>query len=413
MSEDSPTIGDIYQWFDRLAFLPIGEAAVLFFSKLGYLCDGEAPLVADTTPSRFVYKLLPTDRLLSDKDRTALESAESCAKIATFRSSDYGVPSVDVDVYAIDLKDCGSTRSEDAYNVHELIAKFNNHPSVVFFRCESAVMLSFLQFASEGSLSIRLSDWFSINTKDDGQIGRMHVASCSLASSFDLFDSLEFEAIRHYYKYPITRHIAIYDYVFQSINLNSLIDFSEFSRDAQDKAIQEVLDTYPDLYGDDYIVDEIVEVDRDEDIDLDDLEWEAQKIEMVDAEDDGVDERKDGSSHNEDDVLLQLPPAEVMSDPIALLEWLDSHSGDPRAMASPEVKDSDESLRRHVVPIGKNPPAIGCHVRHIRLGEGTVTGIQETLLEDNGFYVSALFGSEHRTFLFPSAFENGLVQLLA
>lgn len=385
---------------------------MLFFSKLGYLRDDETPLVAAAIPNRFVYSLLPADKLLGDRDRIALGATKTCAKIATFRSNDYEIPSIDIDVYAVDLVDCNGTRSEDAYGMHELFSKFNSHPSIVFFRCADAIMLSFLQFTGEGKLSIRLSDWLTANTMDEGQIDRMHVASCSLASAYDLFDSMEYESIRSYYKYPITRYIAAYDVVFPSTNLTLLIDFSDFSRDDQDKAIQKVLDTYPDMYGDDYIDDEAVEIDQDEELDLDNLEWEAQKVNPAD----NLESCPDDFEDEEQDVevpLYQMPPAEVMGDPLALLEWMDRHSGEPSKESHPEGAYLDDSRELHSVPIGNSPPAAGSHIRHIRLGEGIVKGVQGRSDEGDSVYISALFGNTSRTFLFPGAFESGLVQLLA
>lgn len=59
----------------------------------------------------------------------------------------------------------------------------------------------------------------------------------SLLSSVDLFDSLEFEAIRDYYKYPLSRNIAAYEVVFPSINFSSMIDLSVFTREDQNEAI--------------------------------------------------------------------------------------------------------------------------------------------------------------------------------
>lgn len=409
MPEDAPTIGDIHQWFDQLALLPIGESAALFFSKLGYICDNEIPLVDTSSPNRFVYTLLPADKLLNDKDRAALKSVDSCAKLTTFCSCDYSVPSVDVDIYAVDLKDCGSTRSEDAYNVHEVISKFNDHLSVVFFRCAGEVMLSFLRFAGEDGLSIRLSDWFSSDSVDNGQIDRMNIASCSLVSAYDLFDSMEFESIRHYYKYPITRYIAAYDIVFQSLNLSLLIDTSGFTREAQNDAIQKALDTYPDMYGDDYIDDEVIEIGQEEDIDLDELEWEAQKLELTEGHDD--DDVADELDYGDDVVThYPLPPSEVMNDPIALLDWVESHKEPQPSHGS---SGTAGPAQRHAVSIGENPPPIGSHVRHIRLGEGVVDGVRGGHHEDDTIYVSAMFGDTARSFVFPGAFENGLVQLLA
>ena len=406
MLTDAPTIGDMHEWFDQLVFLPIDQAAMLFFSKLGFLSGNEVPLVAACEPSRFVYALLPEDKLLSDKDRLSMEATEACAKLVTFFSTDYDAPSTDVDIYAVELKYCESTRSEDAYNIHELTSRFNSHPSIIFFRCAEKVMLSFLQYSGRDRLSIRLSDWLAADSIDDGQIDRLSVVSCSLSSAYDLFDSMEFEAIRHYYKYPITRYIAAYDVVFQSINLSLMTDYSGFTKEAQNDAIQKVLDTYPNIYGDDYIDDEIIEIDKDDDINLDDLEWEAQKLDLAEDRDDV----EDGPVDNDDVIVdhYQLPPSEVLDNPIALLEWLDSHQ-EPQAVN----KGSVEPAERHAVPIGKNPPPVGSHIRHIRLGEGIVNGIQGGLGESCNVYVSAIFGDTARTFLFPNAFENGLVRLLS
>lgn len=407
MLADAPTIGDTYEWFDQLVFLPIDQAAMLFFSKLGYLSGNEAPLVATCEPSRFVYALLPEDKLLSDKDRLSMEAIEACAKLATFRSADYEVPSVDVDIYAVDLKDYGSTRSEDAYNVHELTSKFNSHPSIALFRCNREVMLSFLQFAGGDKLFVRLSDWLAADKMDDGQLDRMNITSCSLLSSYDLFNSMEFEAIRHYYKYPITRYIAAYDVVFQSGNFSLMFDSLGFTKEAQNDAIQKVLDTYPNIYGDDYIDDEMIEIGQDEDINLDELEWEVQKLDLAEDHDDAAGETEEAGGTA---AHYPLPPSEVMSNPIALLEWLENHR-EHRAVN--ESNGAAEPVERQAVPIGKNPPPVGSYVRHIRLGEGVVNGVRGNLCESGAIYVSAMFGDTARTFSFPGAFENGLVELLA
>lgn len=93
---------------------------------------------------------------------------------------------------------------------------------VLFFRSEESVLLSFLQATDEASVAIYLSDWLASDTVDTGQLERIHIGSCSLLSSVDLFDSLEFEAIRDYYKYPLSRYIAAYDVVFPSVNFRRL-----------------------------------------------------------------------------------------------------------------------------------------------------------------------------------------------
>ena len=101
-------------------------------------------------------------------------------------------------------------------------------------------MLSFLQATDKDSVAIYLSDWLASDTVDTGQLERIHIGSCSLLSSVDLFDSLEFEAIRDYYKYPLSRYIAAYDVVFPSVNFTSMAGLSAFTREDQNEAIESV-----------------------------------------------------------------------------------------------------------------------------------------------------------------------------
>lgn len=122
MNDGAVTLEDEYQWFDQLAVLPIDAAAVRFFSNLGYLDEGKEVDIAACSSDRLVYSLLPEDKLLSDEDRRALGRIDKCAKIAAFYSSDYEEPSTDIDIYAVDLKDAGSMRSEAAYGIHAVFS---------------------------------------------------------------------------------------------------------------------------------------------------------------------------------------------------------------------------------------------------------------------------------------------------
>ena len=403
MNDGAVTLEDEYQWFDQLTVLPIDGAAVRFFSNLGYLDEDKEADIAACSPNRLVYSLLPEDKLLTDEDRFALSLIDKCAKLAVFYSTDYEEPSANVDIYAVDLKDAGALRSEAAYNIHAVFSKFNDNPSIIFFRSEESVLLSFLQATDEDSVAIYLSDWLTSDTVDTGQLERIHIGSCSLLSSVDLFDSLEFEAIRDYYKYPLSRYIAAYDVVFPSVNFTSMADLSAFTREDQNEAIESVLNTYAVRYGDDYIDSSIKEIDQDDNIDLDDLEWEAQNL--------AQDTNEDFSALHEVDINKNLPsmptpPPDVMDDPIALLDWLEKNAD------GTIEQDSKETAFLHVVPIGETPPPVGSHLRHISLGDGVVTHISQSSLDGVGVYVSAEFGSASRSFAFPHAFESGTVELL-
>ena len=403
MNDGAVTLEDEYQWFDQLAVLPIDAAAVRFFSSLGYLDEGNEVDIAACSSDRLVYSLLPEDKLLSDEDRRALGRIDKCAKIAAFYSSDYEEPSTDIDIYAVDLKDAGSMRSEAAYGIHAVFSKFNDNPSIVFFRSEKSVLLSFLQTTGEGSVAIYLSDWLTFDTVDIGQLERIHIGSCSLLSSIDLFDSLEFEAIRDYYKYPLSRYIAAYEVVFPSVNYSSMVDLSAFTREDRNEAIEAVLNTYATRYGDDYIDGSLKEIDQEDCVDLDDLEWEAQSLGLDD--DEGFSSLDDVSAKKSLTSIL-TPPSDVMGDPIALLDWLEGNAGGSNG------RDSEEVSALHAVPVGKAPPPVGSHLRHAGLGEGVVTCVNRSPHGEAGLYISAEFGGTSRSFAFPRAFESGVVELL-
>ena len=403
MNDGAVTLEDEYQWIDQLAVLPIDAAAVRFFSNLGYLDEGKEVDIAACSSDRLVYSLLPEDKLLSDEDRRALGRIDKCAKIAAFYSSDYEEPSTDIDIYAVDLKDAGSMRSEAAYGIHAVFSKFNDNPSIVFFRSEKSVLLSFLQTTGEGSVAIYLSDWLTFDTVDIGQLERIHIGSCSLLSSIDLFDSLEFEAIRDYYKYPLSRYIAAYEVVFPSVNYSSMVDLSAFTREDRNEAIEAVLNTYATRYGDDYIDGSLKEIDQEDCVDLDDLEWEAQSLGLDD--DEGFSSLDDVSAKKSLTSIL-TPPSDVMGDPIALLDWLEGNAGGSNG------RDSEEVSALHAVPVGKAPPPVGSHLRHAGLGEGVVTCVNRSPHGEAGLYISAEFGGTSRSFAFPRAFESGVVELL-
>ena len=103
---------------------------------------------------------------------------------------------------------------------------------------------------------------------------------------------------------------------------------------------------------------------------------------------------------------MPTPPSDVMDDPIALLDWLEKSAG------GITEQDSRGTSALHVVPIGKTPPSVGSHLRHISLGDGVVTHVSQSSLDVVNVYVSAEFGSASRLFAFPHAFESGTVELL-
>ena len=410
---DVLTIGDMYQWFDSMATLRIDAAGMLFFSELGFLEKGAAAIMPACSTRRFVYSLLPDGRFFDEKDWGSLEYIGECSQLAVFSSVSYEVSSVDVGLLAIDLLDVGAARSEEACRVLGAISKVESHPLVVLIRCLDAVVLGFVEHGGKDSVEIHLSDWISAATPDRGQVEKMGVAYCSLKSAFDLFDSLRFNSIRDYYKYPISRYVAIYDIVYGPINLDTQIDLSPLFREDLNGEVVTALSLYADQYGDDFIDGSVHKIEQDDDIDLDELEWQAEQL-LEDVKDDENEGRLFDlpAIENEGDIDVSSMdvPASVMNDPIALLEWLEKHDDDEQSRKTNQSEGicGDE---RGVVPIGKTPPSVGSHLRHITLGEGVVSYVTYSLFDDS-VLIGAEFGKKTRALTFPSAFLNGTVELL-
>lgn len=410
---DVLTVGDTYQWFDSVTTLRIDTAGLLFFSELGFLEKGAAAIIPACSKKRFAFSVLPDGRFFDEKDWDALAFVGECSQLAVFSGVSYETPSVDVGLLAIDLLDVGTARSEEACRALGAISKVASHPLVALIRCSGAVVLGFVEHGSENSVEIHLSDWISSVTPDYGQVERMNVACCSLESALDLFDTLRFNSIRDYYKYPISRCIAIYDIVYGSINLDTQIDPSPFFREDLNMEIEAALSFYADQYGDDFIDDSVHKVEFDDGIDLDELEWQAEQL-LEDAKGNESEERLFDLPSTENEDVIDTPsmevPSSVMNDPIALLEWIEQHDDGERSkrIKQSEIMHGDE---KHVIPIGETPPSVGSHLRHITLGEGIVSYVTQSLFDDTVF-VGAEFRKKTRTFAFPDAFLNGTVELL-
>ena len=397
------TLGDSYPWLEDVLSAPIDNAGLCLFSHLGYCERAQPALLSACAAKTFVYSLLPQDHLLNDLDALHMDAIRWGAHLFDLSSEMYAHHSESVSVYAVEMEDVGYARSDEAYAIHRIISKFSSRWSITLFRHRSSLLLSFLMPTKQDRYAIYLSDWISFDMPDIGQLERTHVANTSLNSPIDCFDGFMYEAIRPYYKEPISRASAIYG-ILDTMNVSNKIDLPLIPRDELNAAADKVMSYYPDLYGDDYLEDKDLEIDADDDFNLEDVEWELENAASEKVEE--PEERQTPLPLSCGDAQEPLAayddiPADVMANPIALLKWMDSHpSSEARATNS-----SPMQKRLRIVPIGSQPPRIGSYVRHISMGKGVITS-------NDASHVSVDFKGTQTTFPFPGAFDSGSLVLL-
>jgi hypothetical protein len=416
-------IRDSYQWYEDVFTLPIDEASLCLFSHLGYVESFTAPVLPPREVRSFIYSLLPDGRLLNDLDRSFMSSVELGTHLFTLNDSDYAYESEDIAFLAVEMKDVGWARSEEAYGIHYLLSKSEYRKSVVLFRHSGAILLSFLCPLEEGKLAIYLSDWMDIDAVDDGQMERYHVASTSLESADECFFGLAFEAMREYYKYPITASTAWYCDVMGGIDRSWSLDQPFYSRAEIVEAVDKAMARYVDFYGDDYVEDRVEAFEGEDDFSLIDIEWELQND---NADDESVEADNEVDEDDEEFLDAALDeidkiPQEVLADPVKLLDWISNHSskGERNSVArnaSNQVllaSSADHREKgRHTVEtlkwdekMAEQRLVVGQKVLHKELGVGVIDSCNDEI-------VSVRFEDTRRSFAFPLAFSRGILELI-
>lgn len=457
---------DSYEWYEDLFCISIEEAGMLLFSKLGYVECEKHVLLPASNARRFIYSM-PLNRVVNNADRKVMSTIETASHLFTFNASEYPSGTESVPVYAVEIECASYERSAIAHDIHALISKFTNSASIVCFRHEKALLLSFLYMRELGRVAIYLSDWFTEETEDEGQLERMHVGTMLLESAWDCFDCFAYEAMREYYKNPLSRYSVRY-YLLDAPDARS-DDWPIYYSSAEiEDAVDEYMQRYIREYGDDYVEGSDREIDAEEEFNLEDLEWELQQAEAeagVEADAPGLFELGEDEAEGDDEPVVDLElgaiPDSVMADPIALLEWINgNHVTAPTTESRTAAEHGGANLREPVLwlgpersddigaskgidgperagasgtargeqkgSVGRNalaqpaagravpwqsslvldPPEIGARVWHAELGEGIV--VRSTTTQ-----VRARFSNGAvRLFVFPAAFERGQISLL-
>jgi len=316
-STSLPLLGDTNAWLQDVFEKRIDEAGILFFSQLGYADPHLMPTLPRCHARRFVYSILPEDRLLNALDRIYMEAINEASVLFTIEDGTDKLP-----FFAVDMKSVGSARSDEAYGIHYIIAKCCDHNNIALFRHEDSLLLSFQMVRDESGVCMFLSDWVSCNTHDEGQLEEWCAASTSTSDLESLFEDFAYNAMRKYQRYPLTPQTARY----LTVGVNDLFhqQYPLFysGEDIRD-ATQELLAEAPYEYGDDYVISKMESIDVEDLYDIDDVEWEIEHGEdgsMMTSPDDN---EEDDYDEIQDEGIPDDIPEEVFANPILLLEWME------------------------------------------------------------------------------------------
>ena len=313
----------------------LDSIAMKFFSAIGHTC-ASAALYSDNDPMHFVYETLATKTALSSADRTALLFAKNMSLLFKMDNSVFdSARSTAIYYFSVDLDVPKGDRSATASEIQMIVARIVKSRTVIFFRNESAYMLSFSTKNSDGKESAILSDWFFANSHDDCFYESLASYNFSFASAYTFYTDFCRAAARQYYIYPCSRELARYDILPSLLGSNENND--SLTREDIADMVRDILLEPVKAYGDDYIDDvnlTAYATDDSEDTDFDLLEYE---LEEMGAFDDGFqdipfEDETELTSQASSDTHSQIDsasiPDDIMRDPVKLLTWLEDHKKD-------------------------------------------------------------------------------------
>lgn len=223
-----------------------------------------------------------------------------------------------------------SFRSQAAYDVHKILQlTFNVAASVLLFKYNDEVMLSFAGFASD----VILSDWYSVEKKYDYLVDVIHIVNMSLESARAYFYDFVYSAARWYYIEPVSEECAAYSMLPPKFFLSSErgIDSFDVDREEIKGIIRAALRTAETEYGDDYIEPTTahtssIDIGAVLDLLVLEMEMEEDEPDLLDEQFDD-DEDEDGIyEQNSDDNRDKYEFADIdpvfFKDPSLLVNWL-------------------------------------------------------------------------------------------
>lgn len=225
--------------------------------------------------------------------------------------------------FSLDLLCLKKYRSQIAYDVQMLLEYvYNADASIVLCRHDDKVMFTFAGFGQ----ACVMSDWFEEETDDDTIIERIHVVNERLSTAHEFYLDIIYNIARKYYIYPISKEQAIYE----SLPLNCF-DPNKERPDSYEiqEAIDKYLNTYVDLYGDDYVESrgKIIsnnEISMELDALLLSIDDDIEEIDDTDVLEASV--YDDSETQTDEEREIDDLDPELFKDPVKLVKWIEKHT---------------------------------------------------------------------------------------
>ncbi|KIL37314.1 hypothetical protein SD71_01055 [Cohnella kolymensis] len=225
--------------------------------------------------------------------------------------------------------------NERSYYVHfltQILSKCYTSPVVLLWKFDNDIAISALDNYHDGPMSenVFLSDWHSCARTDIAviqKLSELRFDNLNARNILDLFYDILWASSRDYYIYPESQ-----EYLKFGLLLNRYISYDKSKYgtpiylldDRLEEEVSQRRSYYPDLYGDDYIVEyQQLEIKIDEDIDdisIDELLIMEQYYDDVSDEEDIEDNFYDDEEHQNEEV--DEIDEVFFDDPIKLLELL-------------------------------------------------------------------------------------------
>lgn len=279
------------------------------------------PLFYNHSSEEFVYFDCAEAVSLTRDQRKLLQQFNNISKLITTNGCTF---------LSINLLCSRKHRSQVAHDIHTMLNPvIGTQGSIIFFRYDDELMLSFMGFGT----TCRLSDWYDVDDPMDELADKLDIANMSLSSDSNYFDDFAYVLIRSYYQLPRVTSLS----ELLPLNFFAYLDEENFDREIVDQIIKERLREPETQYGDDYVPDdeelpqETNNDDLDSELDLMLLEMNETDDnlfgeEVEQDEDDGFfDDEEEMMQEEKDNYEFDDVDPEIFQDPAKMVKWIERH----------------------------------------------------------------------------------------
>lgn len=292
------------------------EYAIALFVETGHT-DSTEPEFSNHSAERFVYFDFGDKSMsLSSSQRDLLRSFDNVSRLFTANGCEF---------FSINLSTMPRYRSAVAHDVHTMIHPLSGvQGTIVLFRCDECVLLSFMGFGHH----CMLSDWYTIPDDDLELRDKLDIANMTILGDVDYFLDFVYILARPYYL--VEKASATFSLI--PIDARARIDNGELDRDDTDRIVKEQLLAPQYEYGYDYVeYDEQASSKKDNisaDIDLMLLEIDDNDdnpfSEVLESDDEDFDEFGDEytGEFDLDEYGFDDVDPNIFRDPTLMVKWL-------------------------------------------------------------------------------------------